>query len=98
MQNAETQEFLKFKFDRYLSKNFDDGDVAREMPAIRPGEFILPSKCLTLTLKTPPETLVPSWIVPFFYTSLYVALITCILFLLHGLNCVIEKRDRQLTK
>ena len=44
MHNAEKQEFLKFKFDRYLSRDLDDGATARELPAIRPGEYCLPGE------------------------------------------------------
>ena len=42
MHNVDSEEFLKFKFDRLLSRQLDDGATARELPAIRPGDYLLP--------------------------------------------------------
>ena len=41
MQDMNTKETLKFKMNRWLSRHHDDGDIMREMPAVRPGQPVL---------------------------------------------------------
>lgn len=38
MKNMATRETLIFKFNRWLSRDKDDGDIMRELPALRPNE------------------------------------------------------------
>ena len=45
MQDLNTKTSLKFMFNRWLSTSEDDWDIMRELPAVRPGEDILPGKC-----------------------------------------------------
>ena len=42
MQDINTKETLKFRVNRYLSRNHDDQDIVRELAAVRPGQEILP--------------------------------------------------------
>lgn len=42
MQDLNTNEVLKFNFDRWLSREEDDGEIMRELPVQRPGESALP--------------------------------------------------------
>ncbi|RDD41325.1 Lipoxygenase homology domain-containing protein 1 [Trichoplax sp. H2] len=42
MRHIATHETLMFKFNRWLSRDKDDGDITRELPALRPNEIPLP--------------------------------------------------------
>ncbi|XP_074641254.1 lipoxygenase homology domain-containing protein 1-like [Tubulanus polymorphus] len=42
MQNMTTKEMLKYKFSRWLSAAYDNKELVRELPAIRPGKDSLP--------------------------------------------------------
>lgn len=42
MQDMNSKETLKFKFNRWLSRRHDDQDIFREQPAVRPGKTVLP--------------------------------------------------------
>ena len=44
MQDANTKETLKFKFNRLLSRQTGDGSLMVELPAVRPAEEPLPGK------------------------------------------------------
>ena len=44
MQDLNSNETLKFMFNRWLSPTEDDQDVMRELPVVRPGEDILPGR------------------------------------------------------
>ena len=44
LQDLNTKETLKFVFNRWLSTTEDDQDIMRELPAVRPGEDILPGQ------------------------------------------------------
>ena len=51
MQDLNTKTSLKFMFNRWLSTSEDDWDIMRELPAVRPGEDILPGKCSAVFLQ-----------------------------------------------
>ncbi|XP_077990949.1 uncharacterized protein LOC144445282 [Glandiceps talaboti] len=42
MKERKSGEILEYKFDRWMSRNEDDLDIVRELPAIREGEDVLP--------------------------------------------------------
>lgn len=44
MQDLNSDEMLKFNFNRWLSREEDDGEIMRELPVQKPGENALPSK------------------------------------------------------
>ena len=44
MKDEDTEEELIFKCKRWLSRDEDDHEICRELPAIRPGEQVLPGK------------------------------------------------------
>ena len=46
MQDAHTGEELIFKCQRWLSRDEEDGEICRELPAVRDAEPILPSELL----------------------------------------------------
>ena len=46
MQDLNTDEMLKFDFNRWLSREEDDGEIMRELPVQRPGENVLPGLSL----------------------------------------------------
>ena len=46
MKDLDTTEELVFPFRRWLSRDEDDGEICRELPAIRPQQAILPGKII----------------------------------------------------
>lgn len=46
LTNVETEETLVFRFDRWLSREHEDMEIMRELPAIWPGEETPSGKCL----------------------------------------------------
>ena len=54
MQDMNTKETLKFKYNRWLSRKHDDGEVMRELPAIRPSQQVLPGNSSYVILLTIP--------------------------------------------
>lgn len=44
LQDMSTKELLKFSFDRWLCLHQDDGEIMRELPAVRPGQSVLAGK------------------------------------------------------
>lgn len=42
MQDVDTNEVLTFTCHRWLARDEDDGEISRELPAVRQGEPILP--------------------------------------------------------
>lgn len=45
LTNVESEETLVFHFDRWLSREHEDMEIMRELPAIWPGEETPPGKC-----------------------------------------------------
>ena len=58
MQDMNSKETLKFKYNRWLSRKQDDGEIMRELPAIRPSQQVLPGMLLTYTTTMLPYTTV----------------------------------------
>ena len=52
MYDLHTKEELTFDCNRWLSREEDDGEICREMPAVRKGERVLPSECIDILLVT----------------------------------------------
>ena len=50
MKDMTTNETLKFKFNRWLSKNHDDGATMRELGAVRPKQKV-PKRMSSTRLK-----------------------------------------------
>ena len=44
MLDLNSKEQLRFQFNRWLSRQQEDGEIMRELPAIRPGQEVLPGR------------------------------------------------------
>jgi len=49
MQDVHTREELIFKCQRWLSRDEEDGEICRELPAVRGQEQILPSELFKMS-------------------------------------------------
>ena len=41
MQDMNTKETQKYKFNRWLSRSEEDNEIMRELPTVRPGQEVL---------------------------------------------------------
>lgn len=48
MKDLDSNELLVFLFNRWLSRGHDDGDICRELPAVRATEKVLPREFCSL--------------------------------------------------